>query len=241
MTIKSEILNLFNILAVPAEVYNEINATPRWRMPAALLFIISPMIGFFIIPAATEPLRKIYEESFDTRTAEVALQTSTHYFTIINVAFEPLTKIVRWVILSAVIFISVSPFSHKGSFTYKKVFSVVAYGEIIFHLMGVLTVLIIYARGIGQISDPADLIIFKGVNYFFNKNAVSESLYDSLDYVNPFSIWYIAVLSMGISIMAGVRHRTSFTLVSISWCVWIAASLGERFIAEKVFKLISAW
>ena len=237
MTLKREILHLFNIIAAPTEVYNDINATPRWRMPAGLLFIISPMIGFFIIPAAIEPLRKIYEESFDSRTAEIALQTSTHYFTIINVAFGPLVKIIRWVILSAVIFIPVLLYGRTASFTYTKVFSIVAYGETLFHLMGILTVLVIYARGIDQIANPSDLVVFKGINYFIDKNAVSSSIYNTLSNVNPFSLWYIAVVSRGIQITATIRFLTSLMLVSLAWCVWLALSLGESFVMEKALEL----
>jgi len=237
MTLKREILHLFNIIAAPTEVYNDINATPRWRMPAGLLFIISPMIGFFIIPAAIEPLRKIYEESFDSRTAEIALQTSTHYFTIINVTFEPLVKIIRWVILSAVIFIPVLLYGRTASFTYTKVFSVVAYGETLFHLMGILTVLVIYARGIDQIADPSDLVVFKGINYFIDKNAVSSSIYNTLSNVNPFSLWYIAVVSRGIQITATIRFLTSLMLVSMAWGAWLTLSLGESFVMEKALEL----
>jgi hypothetical protein len=239
MTLKREILNLFNIIAVPTEVYNDINATPRWRMPAALLFIISPMIGFFIIPAAIEPLRKIYEESFDTRTAEIALQTSTHYFTIINVAFEPLIKIVRWVILSAAIFFPVFLYYRNASFNYTKAFAVVAYGEILFHLMGILTILIVYTRGINQVTDSSDLVIFKGINYLFDKNVLTSSCNNSLSNVNPFSLWYIAMTSRGIQITANIRYLSSLIFVTIGWCIWMTVLLGESFVADKVFALFS--
>jgi hypothetical protein len=237
MTLKCEILNLFNILAVPAEVFKDIDATPRWRMPAALLFFISPLIGFIIIPAAIEPLRKIYEEAFDTRTAEIALQTSTHYLTIINVIFEPLIKMSRWVILSAVIFSFISLYDRKRLLPYRKVFTFVAYGEIIFHLMGIISALIINIRGVHNISHPSELVVFKGINYFLYKNSVPAYVYNSLEYINPFSVWYICVLSRGVNILAGMRYVTSFVLVSAAWFTWILAASGELFLMKKVLDI----
>jgi len=237
MNLKREIANLINLLAAPAEVYNDINASPRWRMPAALLIIISPMIGFFIIPAAIEPLRRIYEESFGGRAAEIALQTSIHYFTIINVVIEPFSKIIRWVILSAAIYFVVALFNRNASLTFSKVFAIVAYSEIIFHLMDILTLLIIHARGIEQIITQTDLVIFKGVNCFFDQNAIPSSLYNALNYLNPFAVWYIAVVSRGIQISAGTDYTASLIYVAISWCIWLALKANESYVLENALKL----
>ena len=237
MTLMREIQHLLNIIPAPSEVFNDLNKTPRWRMPAAFLFIISPAIGFLIIPAAIEPLRNIYEESFDSRAAEIALQSTTHYLTISYVAIEPFVKIVGWVFLSAAIYIIALLSRDTKPFTYKHVISVVAYSETLFHLMGILTLLIIYARGLDQISDPSDMIVFKGAEYFIDKNSVPHSIYSTLNNFNLFSIWYLAVASRGFQIISGIKYPRSLILVVTAWCILLVLTIGIKFITERILEL----
>lgn len=237
MTLKLETMHIFNIIPAPSEVYNDLNETPRWRMPLFFLLLLSPAIGLLNIPAAIEPLRKIYQENFDTRTAEIALQTSTHYLTIIHLTFKPISSIFRWVILSAVLLLITTHFSNKNQIKFKKIFSCVSYTEIIFYLMEIITILVIYMRGIDQIKNSSDMIVFKGINYFIDKNAIPDSIYTALNQINPFSLWYIATLARGIQIISDIKYLKSFFLAFISWFGWIFLDFGKSFLIDNIFKL----
>jgi len=237
VTLKLEIIHLFNIIPAPSEVYNDLNETPRWRMPLFFLLLLSPAIGLLNIPAAIEPLRKIYQENFDTQTADIALQTSTHYLTIIHLTFKPISSIFRWVVLSAVLLLITTKFSTKKQIKFNRIFSCVSYTEIIFYLMEIITILVIYIRGIDQIKNSSDMIVFKGINYFIDKNAIPDSIYTALNQINLFSLWYIATLARGIQIAGNIKYAKSIFLVSIAWCIWILLDLGKSFLIENILNL----
>ena len=166
MNLQQEFLNLFNILATPTEVYREINITPRWRIPFLFLVISSTTVGWFMIPAILEPMKKIFTSSFGQGSADAAISGIMKSILVAQLFIEPLLRLVRWLVLSAILFFITLLYGKGDSLLFKKLFSAVAYTESIFVLMSVLTILIIYVRGIDSIEATGGLTVFKGLDFF---------------------------------------------------------------------------
>ena len=239
MTFKQEFLNLFNILATPTEVYAEINTAPRWRIPFLFLVVSSTTVGWFMIPAIMEPMKKILASSFGEGSADVAIKGVMKSMLVGQLLIEPLFKLIRWLVLSTILFFITLLYVKGDSLLFKKLFSAVAYAESIFVFMSALTILIIYARGMNGIEAISDLTVFKGLDFFLKGKDQSTTMVTVLSNINPFSIWYVITIAFGISVFTKLQKSKAFIIASASWLTWITISILQSKVTAFLVGLIA--
>ena len=239
MNLQQEFLNLFNILATPTEVYGEINITPRWRIPFLFLVISSTIVGWFMIPAIMEPMRKIFASSFGQGSADIAIKGIMKSILVAQLLIEPLLKLARWLVLSAILFF-ITRLYVKGDFLlFKKLFSAVAYTESIFVLMSILTILIIYVRGMDNIGVMGDLTVFKGLDFFLKGKDQNTTVVTVLSNINPYSIWYVITIAFGVSVFTKLQKSQAFIIAGASWLIWITISIVQSKVTAFLVGLIA--
>ena len=239
MNLQQEFLNLFNILATPTEVYEEINITPRWRIPFLFLVISSTAVGWFMIPAILEPMRKIFATSFGQDSADVAVKGIMQSILVAQLLIEPLLKFARWFGLSAILFFFTLVFVKGDSLLFKKLFSAVAYTETIFVLMSVLTILIIYIRGMDSIEGMGDLTVFKGLDFFLTGKDQNITVVTILSNINPYSIWYVITIAFGVSVFTSLQKSKAFIIAAASWLIWVTISILQSKVMTFLVGLIT--
>ena len=150
MNLRSETLNLLTVLATPTEVFKELRESPRWKLAFVLVTISSMTIGWFMIPAIQEPLRKIYVRSFGAGAAESIVGSMMRSLMVIAMILETGIKLFRWVVLTSVLYFLSRYVTIKDDHLFKRLFTVAAYSEIVFIVMNLLNLLVIYARGLDR-------------------------------------------------------------------------------------------
>lgn len=237
MTLKKEILHLVDIIAVPAEVFRDLHSEPRWRFALVFLAFISVVTGWWMIPAVLEPMRRIFESTFSGGTADAGIAGARVYVAFVEMGVDPVSHALRWIIVTSGIVIF-SPLIGGEHVRFKNIFSIVAYGETIFNLERVLTVLIIYAKGISTIENEYSLSVFKGLEWFFVDRNHPAVVITFLSNINPFSIWYITTISIGIGIAGGMRRAKTITLSVIAWLVWMVCALVGPYLGQLIIHLL---
>ncbi len=227
MNSKEEFLNLFNVIATPADVYRAIQMSPRWRMPMMFLITTSLILGWLMIPAALEPMRKIFASSYGEGVATGVIERVMKVIAVTQLVADPVLKVIRWVVLSIALYFLSKLILDAGSLKFKEIFSIVAYTEIIFILMSVITTLIIYYRGVQAIETPADLNFFRGLDYFLAGRGSPPPLLTLLGGINPFSLWYMVSIGYALHILSGAATLKCMLVTSIGWILWTSISLLE--------------
>ena len=238
ITRKKEFLNLFNIIAAPTEVYGDINEFPRWRMPFVFLLISSLTIGWFMIPVIIEPMKKIFTSSFGEDASGGAIKGVMKSILIVQLIIEPVFKLLRWFVFSGSLYILSLFFVENDSHLFKRIFSVVAYAEGIFIFMSLLTLLIVYAKGLDSIEGENDITIFKGLDFFLKDRNSNPTLAAILNNVNPFSIWYVATIAIGLRVVNKIERLKSVGIASMSWLIWIALNIMQSNATKFLTNLI---
>jgi len=241
MTLQREVENLLAVIATPSTVFKEINQSPRWRMAFILVAVSSVMVGWFMIPAIEEPLRKIYARSFGEGAAGTAVASLMHQLMLISTAVEAIFKIIRWLVVASTIYFVVKYFTGNDDHLFKRLFAVVAYSEVVFILMGILNLLVIYLRGFDRIATSADITtVNKGLEFFFSPGSNTE-LRMLLSNVNIFSLWYIGMLSIGVSVATGVARLVSLGFVVLAWAVWLVLCMAQPPMEKLIMGMISSY
>jgi hypothetical protein len=234
MSFRTELADIFNVLATPSEVFEEIKIRPRWRAPVLVTSISGVAIGWFMIPAIQQPLQSIYERSFGEDGAGVAMSSMIKAYFVSEVIVRTAAIFVRWLLFSFILYGMVRLSVKKSSLYLKQVFSLVAYSEIIFVTMSILTVLIIYVIGLDNIETPSDTVIFKGLDLFLDRGGKNVELATFLANVNVFSLWYILIIAFGINMFTGQNKIRSVAISGIAWLCWSVISVLEPLITESI-------
>ena len=238
MTRKAELQHLINIFAAPAEVAGDMAEAPRWRVPLLFMILSSAVIGWFMVPAITEPMRKVFISSFGESAAEGAMKSVAVSMLATRIVIEPLFVLTRWVLYAGMLCAGAILFSGRQAKLFGKVFAFIAYSEGIFILLNLITLLVIYAKGIEAIAAPDDLTVVKGAEFFLGYDHSGDILSAMLSKITPFSAWYIVVVTLGYSALTGIG-RTKVLFIATT--AWIILAASEAVQSKAAVLLLSAF
>ena len=223
MTHKRDFLHLFGVIPSPVEVFQDLRDDPRWKYPLLFFITTSALVGVCTVPALLVPMRKVFESSFGPGSAAAAIGAAKLYIGVNEVLVKPLKGLIGWIFLASCLSIAATISDSKREGVFRKTLSVIAYSETIFVFMRIVTLLIVYARGIESIESESDLIVFKGLEYLVHSRDIPPWANALISSVHPFSIWYILVVTVGVGICCSLRRRTALIVVVFSWALWSVA------------------
>ncbi|MDI6767791.1 MAG: YIP1 family protein [Bacteroidota bacterium] len=240
MTFKNELLNLFNVIPTPTVVFEDLNKAPRWRLPLLFTLLSYIIIGWFMVPVIMEPMQRIYTNSFGEAGANAAISYVMKFTLLFQLLITPLSKIIKWLIIAICMYFFAQMLKkNKPGFFFNRYFAIVAYGETIFILMSLFTLLIIYAKGLSAIESSSDYQIFKGLNVLLSNNNSNLTLASVLGDINPFSIWYILTISIGIKVVTGLGRFKAIGVASLAWLVWMSTGFVQSVFTKLIFEMIT--
>jgi hypothetical protein len=216
--------NLINIFATPTDVFANLKERPRWVIAFVVVSLISIAVGWFMFPF----LNQITYKTLSTRLSEQQLQQALAFsrgFEYIGLIFVPIFLLIRWTFVATLLYFLCVLLEAPPAFKYRAVFSAVAYSEMVLLFMSILNVLILYAKGIGSVHHITDLQAIVGVDFFIKNKMSDLPLFILLNSINIFTIWYLATLTIGISIITGCRKLKSALVVTGVWLLGIALQM----------------
>lgn len=160
---------------------------------------------------------------------------SAKSLTIVSATLSPFYLIIKFIIISVVLWIIISFFSDEADF--KKIFSVVVHCGIITFLGSVLTLIILQLRGVDSIKSSTDVQVSLGLDIFLQNPDLSLPLKAFLSNINVFSIWWIVLITLGISITSKIS-RTKATLIAMFfWLFSTAIQVGIASLIGSLWKI----
>lgn len=212
---KADLLNLVNVLATPTDVFCDIKEKPRWLTAFFGICIISMAIVWSYGPVARHLAFMELSWSMTEQEIESFLARKS-IFRYLGIGIIPFKLLVKWSIMSTTIFLFLI-LLETNTTSFKHVFTVVVYSEVILVLMSLFNVLLVYARGIDSIESMKDLEPLIGLHLLVTERAAKAPLIAVLSKVNPFTIWYVATLAIGVSAITNFSKGRSALLVSSVW------------------------
>jgi len=216
--------NLLNILATPTEVFIELKQRPKWVAAFALISLISLTCAWFLKPA----LDQLAYAELTGKLAEKQIErvlTNAEPAWYVSLLLTPVRHLVRWFVAATIIWSSCVLLGAE-ELKFKTIYSVVVHSELILVLMGVVSVLLVYLKGITSIHDITDLQPILGLDYLMRDGLGSPAVIRLLHSINVFSIWYIATLTIGISVMTKFGKFKSGMLNTGIWLLGVGFQIA---------------
>ena len=80
---------------------------------------------------------------------------------------------------------------------------------------------IIFLTGVEKVTSMSE-IAKTGLNLFFTTENVGLAMYTFFSYINPFQIWSIILLIIGMKVIGELQYSTAAILSLILWLIWVS-------------------
>lgn len=119
----------------------------------------------------------------------------------------------------------------KGKIDYKQSILVVSLVSFITILGDFVNAGIIFLRGVENVTSMADVSKI-GLNLLFNPEISGLPMYTFFSYINPFQIWGIILIIIGLKVVGEMQTSNATILCLILWLIWVAFPVVGVVISE---------
>jgi hypothetical protein len=108
----------------------------------------------------------------------------------------------------------------KPVLDYVKSFTVVVYSYFAMLIGGLVNTGILYFKGIETITNPFEIQL-TGLNLFTTMEKAGGGLYTFLSLVNPFQLWFVLLLSIGLKVFTEIKYAKSLLICILFWLITV--------------------
>ncbi|MBN1396528.1 MAG: YIP1 family protein [Bacteroidetes bacterium] len=224
--------NIINIFATPTDVFENIKKTPKWPVAFLIICAVSLICGYFMLPF----IQKIMEETFTVKMSEEQAQkvaSTTSRYRMFMRLLIPITFLLKWLFISSFLYLGAILFDAQKN-NFKTLYAVVVYSEFILALMGIINVLLILIKGVDAVSNLTDLHTIIGLDFFLADKSQNVLLFNFLNNFNVFSVWYVVVLTIGMSVICQLKKWKSAVLVTSVWFWGVGFQFAVGLLSENM-------
>lgn len=219
----------------PTQTFRDICRNASWWLPVIVICVLSIVFAYAVLHKVG--LAGLVDGiihgngSLEDRLANASPEQAAAIRHSIETQFRfmyiaPIFIVIVGLIVSG-LFLATANFGFGGRATYGQMLAVWFYGTLPLIFISIITIITLYA---GMQSDTFNIKNAVGTNvgYFLQGGGSPRWLVTFLSSVDIFAIWSAILLTMGISIVAGIK-RSSAAIVVFGW--WALYVLGQTAIA----------
>jgi hypothetical protein len=199
-------------ILMPREVFEDLKSEPRWTYPFILV-----VIGLL----AKNWLDRCWRMQSFTFNIIVMVMTT------VSVA---ILLMLSWSFISAFLYGAIYIIRTDVVASYKAIFSIIAYCGVIFLLGEITNFLLIHAELIDNSQYTLSNRFPLGLDILTLGRTPHPALAILLYSINPFTIWYLDVLSIGLSTVIGLDKKKAIILSIMIWLLVVGFVIGVLFI-----------
>jgi hypothetical protein len=119
----------------------------------------------------------------------------------------------------------------KNKITYKRVLQLMIYAYLVIIIGNIINSGLLYWLGLEKINNQYDTLMF-GLNSLTSVSTVGSTFFTFLSYINPFQIWFVFLISMGIKYLTEICWSKSFFISILFWVISIAIPIISVYFSE---------
>lgn len=235
---------LFNIIAAPGEVFEEIRfrseSVPNWLVPAVLIIVVGLICNtvIFAQPNIRQQLRDVMISAMEKQFDKAKVPQEQRQQAID--AVEKIGGITQMISFYAAPFgvALVTPFwwglliwlfgkALKGQFTYMKAVEAAGLANVLAILESVLRTLLVLVQG-NVFASPSLMLLIKDYD-------AQNPMHNLLTLVNAMTFWALAVRSVALAKLSGASFVKAAVWVFGFWVIFTGCLAGMGFLAQAAF------
>lgn len=216
-----------NIFGAPSEAFTELKARPSWFTVFIIIAVVSIGIAWAILPFSEQMARtQMLESGMDAAQIQQS-QAIADIFSAGGILFTPFPLLIKWLIFAGLFYLGAQFLGSPKALQFKPMYAVVVHTELILVFSNLINAaLLLCFKEVGDIKDVTDLHMIPSLHLIFGDEPVGIPYFTFLRQMNPFSIWYLIVLSRGVAIVADISRKGTEWLVALTWLAGIGVQVA---------------
>ena len=216
---KDSLQNIADILAEPSAAFVRLKSEPKWLLAMVIFCLFSVGIAWAMFPFTAQMMdQKMMEEGVPSEQIEIAKKIA-QIFTLIASLVAPIIWLLA---ISAILTLVTRLLAINDAIKFKHIYAAIVHTSLISILIVLVnTALLVVFRDVEDISRTTDMKIIPGLHLLLGSSG-NTKLLTFLSYFNPLSLWYLAVLAIGIRVFTGTDRTQACLVTIIIWLLGIA-------------------
>lgn len=217
------------VLLTPVRTFAEIARKPDILVPLVLIIVIGYAATFAIMPRLD--MDAMMDAQFEQAKKQNPNMTQEDFervakfgkaFAKVFAYIQPVIMIVWYVIIAGALLLGVRMFGGEGNF--KQAFSVTLYAWIPYVILGIITTIVVVARGTFDPMQAATIVPTNPAVFVDMKQNLV--LYSLLSMIDIFTIWVLALLVIGFAAVSKFSKGKAAAVVIPMWLILCLIRLG---------------
>ena len=215
---KASLQNIADILAEPSAAFTRLKSEPKWLLAMVIFCLFSVGIAWAMLPF-TEQI--MYQAMTKAGVPAEQIEISTKIGQISGLIGSLVAPIIWLLAISAILTLAGRLFGIDDAIRFKHIFAALVYSSLISLLIFLVnTALLVVFGDVEAINSVADMKMIPGLHLLFG-SIENVKLLTFLSYFNPLSLWYLAVLAIGIRVFADTDKTKACVGAIIIWLLGI--------------------
>ena len=215
---KNSLQNIADILAEPSAAFARLKSEPKWLLAMVIFCLFSIGIAWAMFSFTEQIMhQKMTETEMSSDQIEIAIKIG-RIFALIGSLVAPIIWLLA---ISAILTLAARLLAINDAIKFKHIFAVVVHTSLISILIVLVnTALVVVFKDLEDIKSATDMKMIPGLHLLFGSSE-NVKLLTFLSYFNPLSLWYLAVVAIGIRVFAGTDKTKACFGAIIIWLLGI--------------------
>ena len=225
---------ILKVLYTPFQAFRELKSRQNFPwMGLIVLLIIVLVNNILMIPVTTKVLELTYS-TMNLPISEEQIEYTMQFMYKIRY-LQVAGGVFSYLFILAIYTLIVWIFTRiaKQTIAFQKTFELIVHCCMALAIGSLVNCFLLYGAGIETIENMYEISLI-GPNAFTSVDSVGIYLYTFLMSLTPFYVWFVALLTVGLAILADMKYLKAFVISLLFWIVIVAYSLGSVFFANSV-------
>jgi Yip1 domain. len=210
--------NFFLTLFRPVKAFNQLKAESFSTMGFIVVLLLMLVNLILMIPVNEKILQiTISSMTIPQNQLDMMVQVS-HKMRYLQIAGTEIMYIIMFLFYAFLLHLTVRVFNSR--LEYKKALQLIVCCYIVIVIGDLVNTALLYIRGLDAIEHIYDLSL-TGINMLTSMEQVGATGYAFLSYINPFQLWFVALLSIGLRFFADIKPLKVIVISVLFWLITI--------------------
>ena len=215
---KDSLQNIVDILAEPSAAFARLKSEPKWLLAMVILCLLSAGIAWAMFPFTEQIMhQQLAERGVPSAQIEISIKIGQ----ISGLVGSVIAPIIWLLVVSAILTLAARLLGLSEAIKFKHIYAAVVHTSLISFLIALgNTALLVVFREAADIKNVADMKMIPGLHLLLGSSE-NVKLLTFLSYFNPLSLWYLAVLAIGVHIFTDTDKTKAWIGAIIIWLLGI--------------------
>jgi len=223
---------ILQILFRPLKAFKELKQENKFPGMALLILLLLLAVNLILMVPVTSKVTTLMFSRSSMPLPEEQLDRALdmlhklRYLQVIGGIFTTAMTLFLYALLLYIITLIAKPV-----LDYMKSFTVIVYSYFAILIGGLVNTGILYFRGLDKITNPFEITL-TGLNLFTTMEKAGGGLYIFLSLVNPFQLWFVVLLSVGLKVFTEMKFAKALLICILFWLITVIFPVASMIFSE---------